>query len=170
MAPEVCQFWHYASSLVDARNVARFVDLDLMDIYRLAPNVMVLDVERKSGRLLIRFIGTMIVNMFGYESTGKYMDEVNIGPHQEKLLAVYDAAIESRSPHWTLAKVTLADAENPFVSERKGFTYERLVCPFCGPEGDVTQLVTLLTRHPSDVAGEDFMHQPIAWPEIRPAR
>lgn len=164
MTAEVRLFWQHMVSLTMGEAPPKYTDLDLMDIHRLVPNVLVLDVERGSGRLLIRFIGTMIVDMFGYETTGRYMDEINIGPHQEKLLAVYDEAVASRSPHWTLAKVTLTDAENPFVSERKGFTYERLVCPFCGPAGDVTQLVALLTCRPSDIAGEDFMHRPITWP------
>lgn len=163
MAPEVRQFWQHMAAIAEAGNVPHYADLDLMDIHRLAPNILVLDVEAYSGRLRVRFVGTAIVRMFGYETTGRYMDEVDTGPYQMKLMAAYNLAVRSLMPQWTLAEVILTDSTIPYLEEQKGFAYERLACPFHGPTGAVTQLVAILKRHQSDVARDNFKHRSFDW-------
>lgn len=73
-------------------------DLDPIEIPKLLPDVMLVDVLR-SGRYRYRLIGTGNAQAHGFNATGRYVDEVVPGPqYQAHVLALYDECVRSRRP------------------------------------------------------------------------
>lgn len=163
-APNIKAFGDHMFALCNRDVLPRYSDLDLMDIYRLAPYVTVLDVVSEARRLRVRFAGTGVVHMFECETTGMYMDEIDIGDHREQLLAAYDLTITSRTAQWTMAHVNLGeDAEVLSVmsteDSHRHFAYERLAFPLCAADGAVTHIVAAMARHALSSAKEQFCSQ-----------
>ena len=60
-----------------------------LDIHRLLPNVVLVDIEQRPFRIRFRVIGTRIVQAFNTDYTGKYADEVfpdayEVGPFKAR--------------------------------------------------------------------------------------
>lgn len=103
-------FLYWQSKCADGR-IPRRTDIDPVDIPNLVPNLMIADIEHDPFRVRYRLVGTKVVQMTGYEFTGKYLDEIALpndeGPFQE----CYQTACETRLPvlqriEWHLAEDT----------------------------------------------------------------
>lgn len=73
-------------------------DLDPIDIPELLPNLILIDVIPPSGRLRVRLVGTWIVNQFGRDYTGRYLDEIDFGEAQDEIVREYSAAAAAAYP------------------------------------------------------------------------
>ena len=155
--PEISEFWEYTAALPRTNALPQYAAFDLMDVYRLAPCIVVLDCEPENYRLRVRFAGTGVVELFGGETTGRYMDQINIGQQKDSLIAAYQQAIDDRCPQWTMADVMLNSA--PL---QRLFTYERLAMPFVDDDGRVCHVVALLHRHEWNGANDSFEHKELA--------
>jgi len=91
---------------------------DPVDIWKLIPNVWIVDVFGDPPRFRYRVAGTRVVDYLGREPTGKTMDEVF--PHFQEtetckgLLRV----IAERVPHWRRGTPTLRSDKNFKIVEQ----------------------------------------------------
>jgi hypothetical protein len=163
-ADDVRAFWQHLTMLCAETCPPKAADLDLMDFYKLAPFISLLDIERPSGRLRVRFAGTAIVEMFGRDATGRYKDDLNIGRHTRALVDIYDSVISERRPYWSLAKVEL-QVETDFRCGRDHvFDYERIACPLVDDDGTVVSILTIIIRHPVGTAENGFQCMALDFP------
>lgn len=161
---DVQTFWAYACSLRRAGALPRFRDFELMDIHSVSPQVIVLDVCDGGERLYNRFVGTAVVELFG-ETTGKYMDEIDIGGYKAELLNIYARAIRTGDPQWSLALVVRTERLGGVYDYPAQFTYERLVFPLTGEDGEVAHLAAILVSQPVERADSGIIHKALTWPD-----
>jgi len=169
------QFWIRMSSLCEQGRPPRYADLDLLSLRQLAPNMTVLDVLDTPGELRIRYAGNVVTDMFGRETTGLTMAEVDTGPFRDKLLHQYARVVTTGQPQWSMADVAITPGNNPpVVSADAGdivitvtndnssdnrdssvnkeptlrrFRYERLAFPLHDGTGTITQIASILVQH-----------------------
>lgn len=157
-APQVRALWQHVISLLPSTGMVFTRNFDLMDIHRLAPDMIVCDVDTETCRNRLRFVGTRVVELFGEESTGQYLDEVNIGPYRSQQLAAFNMAVASGWPQWTKVSVSRrADEQVPALS-RAGLIYERLVVPLADDGGAVKQLAAVVAFSEDACDQNEFEH------------
>lgn len=143
-APQVRAFWQHVNALMPVSGIVLVRDFDLMDIHRLAPEMIVCDVDAISCRNKLRFVGTRVVEVFGEETTGRYLDEVNIGPYRSQQLAAFNMAVASGWPQWTKVSVCRRSENSVSALQPTGLVYERLVVPLAGEGGAIKQLAAVV--------------------------
>lgn len=158
----VRSFWVHMKGLMRPRGVVEASDFDLMAVHRLAPNIMICDVDVESCRSRLRFVGTKVVEVFGEEPTGRYLDEVNVGPYRSQQLAAFNLAVASGMPQWTRVSVVRA-RERPFDKiAGQGVSYERLVIPMAGMDNRIRQLAAIMEFTEGVSVSNEFEHYQIA--------
>lgn len=160
---DVKMFWEYGCNLRRGARLPWFRDFDLMAIHAVSPKVIVLDVCDNGERLYNRFVGTAVADLFG-ETTGKYMDEIDLGGYKTELLNIYQRAIETGDPQWSLALVVRTERLCGVYDYPARFSYERLVFPLAGDGGQVSHLTAVLVCQPAEQAGAGFIHKALTWP------
>ncbi|MBO6519940.1 MAG: hypothetical protein JJ900_03525 [Rhodospirillales bacterium] len=111
-----------------------------------------------------RFVGTGVVELFG-ETTGKFVDEVDLGEFKDQLISVYRQTIATRVPHWSLAQVVRTERLAGVVDSLKKFSYERLAYPLCDENGDISHLTAIVTSCPLEEAKQGFASEAVPWPD-----
>ncbi len=95
---------------------------------------MIYDVIRSPDRGLryrVRLAGTQIVELQGYDPTGKFVDEVlTTGP---ELISSYDEIVADRQPRYRRGEVAAAGREHRI--------YERIVFPLAADGDNVDMLI-----------------------------
>ncbi len=80
------------------RPMPRRADIDPIEIPKLLPDVMLVDVL-PCGRYRYRLIGTGNAQEHGLNATGRHLDEVLPGPeYKAHVLALYDECVRTRRP------------------------------------------------------------------------
>ena len=123
------------SKLMPAR-----ADLDPLDIPRLLPNIILMDVMPADNRLHVRLVGTLVVEMFGADYTGQFLDEIEFGEVREKVLEDYNAAV-------TAARPLFSDHRFRKLGGHL-FDIERVILPLSSDGGQVHMLLALLDFTP----------------------
>lgn len=111
-------------------------DLDPVDIPRLLPNIILMDVTQPDDRLKVRLVGTLVVTMFGSDYTGLFLDEIDFGQVREKILTEYNGAVTAARPLFS---------DHPF--RKLGgymFDIERVILPLSEDGRRVTMLLAVL--------------------------
>ena len=161
VTPGIRDFYARTAAMVRSGQLARFIDFDLMSMYRLAPDIMIIDVDPATCRKMLRFVGTRTVNVFGQESTGMYLDQIDIGPYRSQQLAAFNMAVAARKPQWTCVKVQLANDRLTSYSATKGIAYERLIVPFMDEKQQASHLVAMMSCTATDIVDNAFEHREI---------
>ncbi|MEQ8586434.1 MAG: PAS domain-containing protein [Thalassobaculaceae bacterium] len=130
---EIHAYWE--SKRGDRRMPAR-ADLDPLDFPALLPNVILMDVMPADGRLKVRLVGTLVVQMFGGDYTGMYLDEIDFGEMRQKILDDYGAAAKE-------AKAIFTDHRFRKLGGHT-FDIERVVLPLSDDGEHATMLMALL--------------------------
>lgn len=132
-SPLLRALYAYWNERRGGRDMPARTDIDPVDIPRLLPNLLLLDVEPDTGRLKIRVAGTTIVDMYGSDYTGRYLDEIEFGDRRAAVLHDYTTCLRSRqvyvSEHsfWTGRDVT--------------YRIERVILPLSDDGETVSQLI-----------------------------
>ncbi len=93
--------------------------------------------ERKpDGRYLCRVSGTEVVAAAGYESTGRYLDEVVLPGHQASRTALFDRSLESGLPLFYDGRL--------MVQDRDWKRLQRLLLPLADAHGQPRFQLSLL--------------------------
>jgi hypothetical protein len=110
----------YWQSKCPAGGIPRRADIDPVDIPRLMPNLLIVDIEHDPFRVKYRLVGTRIVEMTGFEFTGKYLDEIVLDNFEGPFEDCYRAACESKAPiitriRWSLSADIVAEYDVCFL-------------------------------------------------------
>jgi len=107
-------------------------DLDPVEIPRLLPIVVLVDVRHDPLEFRYRLAGTELVQKARAEITGKPFDEIHQGPHHDKVFAEYRRAVDECGP---------VVGRHEYVNDF-GFywRYERLLLPLIDAKGVVNML------------------------------
>ncbi|MFD2264550.1 PAS domain-containing protein [Lacibacterium aquatile] len=103
----------------------------------LLPGVLLLDVEGQGGqsRYRYRLIGTSHRSHMASDFTGRFVDEVQPPERYAVGASNFSAILAARTPGWWRShNVFRAETQSPY------HRYERLLAPFCEPDGRVTLL------------------------------
>lgn len=103
----------------------------------LLPQVLLIDVEGEgaAARYRYRLIGTAHRPHMSAELTGRYLDDVQSPERYAAAVASYGEIIAARQPGWWRIYALIAEA-----SRSPYHLYERVLAPFCDPDGRVTLL------------------------------
>lgn len=125
--------------------------IDPIDIPLLMPWIFLIDVVRESDRIRYRhrLVGTQIAEWIGYDTTGKFYDELHDDLYLSWLLPTYDQVVATGKPHFHAPDVGL-----PLIEETKLLRYSRLLCPFAADGRSVDMLGACLVFFDKD--GEEI--------------
>ncbi len=96
--PKLQQVYHYWRSKSRDGKLPRRSDIDPIDIPRLLPNLMIVEVVEDARRYVYRLVGTKEVEMRGRDPTGLSVIDGFLGPSFEDALSFYDRTVQSRAP------------------------------------------------------------------------
>ena len=146
--PRVVEFAAHMEILRDKgiNKCARIADFELMEIYNIAPSIVVLDVEGRPVRYRIRFAGTFVVGIYGSETTGLFLDDLNLGSNKQKLIDIYDQLLKSRRPQWTRTLIVKDKPVNANQSGQQVFAYQRLSYPLVDEDDTIQRIVSIIAH------------------------
>jgi len=128
---------------------ARFSDLQLMDIYKIAPYVYIFDIDHADGKWPLRFFGSKLVEAYGRDLTGSDIHDAIQGPERDALIQAMDKMIADRKSLWTI--VTIETEANSDTRESKLVAYERLAYPLLGESGAVDHVISIVHVYPTPI-------------------
>jgi hypothetical protein len=124
------------------RPLPRRADIDPLDLPWLLGDLLLIDVLREPLNFRFRVFGTAIVQMAGFDVTGKTLDQFPLDDMRGPLRTSYEAAVAARRP--------LAVSRR-FHRDRYYFDYESLILPL-GDGDEVSQLLIGTKLHGSGSA------------------
>ena len=92
------EIYDYWTDKRGGRSMPARTDLDPLDIPKLLPNIILIDVEPPDDRLRVRLMGTWIVHMFDSDYTGQFVDELDLGEAADEIVQEYSAAVVAAEP------------------------------------------------------------------------
>jgi len=108
------RIYGYWSAKRGDRPMPRRADLDPTEIPpRLLPGITLVDVVPDPRRYVYRLVGTMEVEVRGFDPTGRSVEEAYFGENAEDATACYDRVVETRTP--------VLDPK-PFLERRRGYS------------------------------------------------
>ncbi len=112
-----------------------WTDVNLMDVYEIAPLIFVADVIRSGSapKFVYRFVGTKIVELFQYDATGMSVEDAFEDERRALILEAYSFVVNSNSPQ--LGIRAQATRGRDFVQGAV------LTLPLFDAEGDVNMLL-----------------------------
>jgi hypothetical protein len=140
------------------QNIPKWSDIDLMDLYDIAPNIMVRDAVDNGKEFRCRFFGSNLVRTFGYDPTGKLLGEVYKPTSVDVALNRYYTGLTAAIPTRVVGYVDLVDTQVPK-------TFEFIVLPLDGNSGRREHILCAFDFS-YKLRDEDFDDgcQPAAWP------
>lgn len=107
---------------------------DPIQVPRLLPNLILLDVEPDSGRLIVRVLGTRVATVYGRDYTGQYLDEIYFGSNAASVLEDYGTCARDGIP---------VLGERNFRNVRDVvYRMERLILPLSDDGKEVNKLIS----------------------------
>lgn len=129
---ELYDIW---SSKGGSHGLPRRADFDPVEMKRLLPNLLIVDLEREPFRARYRLVGTKVVAASGYDFTGRYLDEIDLASGAELWVSQYRDVCRSRRPLFGSADLPTADGGR--------FTYEFAIFPVTRDGESVNQCLEL---------------------------
>lgn len=139
--PRLVALYDYWDGKCAGRNMPTRADLDPVEMRRWLGNLLLIDVTAE-GRFVYRLYGTGFVDSFGLDMTGRSVDELP-AEQQERVRVDYEAVRASRQPR---VRLYTAVFELPGIglrppAEPQVTTWERLILPLSGDDGEVAMLL-----------------------------
>jgi len=120
-----------------------WTDIHLMDLYRIAPHVVVRDVVDDGREFRCRFSGTRVEAVLGVHDTGRLLSETYSARGAEIIKLRYAAALEAKGPVRAVGYVRAVEKNLP-----TGF--EVIYLPLAGADGAIGHVI----------AAYDFDYEP----------
>lgn len=127
------EYWHGKR---DRRLMPARADVDPMQFVWLLGNISLADAVRSddgSMRYRLRLVGTRAVERFGYDPTGKWIDDLPEPAYRERLREKYDEVVQRRVP--------LVERLDMLIDDRT-HDYEILRLPL-GSDGETVDMILL---------------------------
>jgi len=132
--PVLSALWRYWDEKRMARVMPRRRDLDPpLEIPRLLPHLLL--VERADGRFRWRLAGTAVVDAYGEELTGRFIDEVISAARRETARRHYATVFEMARPIFVRNRYTSRNATD--------FVVSRIILPLSTENEDAVHLLLL---------------------------
>ena len=96
-------------------------DIQPTEMRDFLPNVFLVDVEERPMRFRFRLVGTEIVELFGIDVTGRYVDELDFSDRAPAVHAYYAAVVTTREPNCHAVQFTRGNGRH--------LSYERVILP-----------------------------------------
>jgi hypothetical protein len=110
--------------------------IDPSEIKALLPHIVIAEVLDGGRRFRYRLAGTHVVQAFGFELTGRHMDEVLEGEPLAFLVGAYERVCAEGRPLFTESRYRAANGTDLLIT--------RLILPLAESGGAVRQIMTLL--------------------------
>lgn len=123
----------YWLSLAAGRVIPPREALDPLDIPRLLPNLMLVDVFNDPQRFRFRLVGTRLTELARRDSTGRWLDESLYGDNMERVLLDLRACADTGAP--------VASLDTAPYLENRWMQAEALLLPFGRPDGTVEMVL-----------------------------
>lgn len=137
--PKIHALFEYWLSLGPGDRLPGRQHFDPVDIPRLLPYLMLLDVEQPGLRLRNRLLGTKIVEYRGRDYTGRWFHEVFEDFEKSSLFAMYQKAVSTRRPVWHFGR--------PILHENSDYKARELLClPLARDGSTVDMLLVIMVR------------------------
>jgi hypothetical protein len=126
----LCQYWleKKAERFAPSRQ-----DIDSADLRDLLPYVFLIDVEYRPLRFRFSLVGTAIVERFGGDVTGRYIDEIEFSYRAPSVAAHYAAVVTTREPSCHSVHYTTGSGRH--------LVYERVILPLSSDGETVNMLL-----------------------------
>lgn len=95
--PILFDLWAYWHAKRDGRSMPRRKDIEPMEIPPLLPHILLVEADEQK-RFRYRLVGTAIVETYGEELTGRFVDELFTPPRRAVALRHYNIAFETTRP------------------------------------------------------------------------
>ena len=132
-SPRLRELRDYWLSLASGRVMPSRDDLDPVDIPRLLPNLMLVDVFRDPQRFRFRLIGTRLTELARRDSTGRWLDASLYGDNVERVLVDLRACADTGAP--------VASLDTAPYLEKHWIRAEALLLPLGRPDGTVDMIL-----------------------------
>jgi hypothetical protein len=130
--PVLSALWRYWDEKRKARLMPRRRDLDPpLEIPRLLPHLLL--VERAEGRFRWRLAGTAVVEAYGQELTGRFIDEVISAERREAAHRHYATVFDTSRPIFVRNRYTSRNATD--------FVVSRILLPLAAEDGHSVHLL-----------------------------
>ncbi len=116
--------------------MASRADFDPLEMPRLLSSIILVDVENDGAKFRIRLVGTKIVDMFGSDYTGKYLDDIDFGDVRSKVLNEYRLPVSEKRP-------VFSDHDFRKLNDYR-HTIERAIFPLSDDGKTVNKLIAFL--------------------------
>ena len=154
----LCAYWEEKRSGQGAPNKR---DLDLMELYEIAPNLMVRDVIGDGEEYWTRYWGSQLSALFGYELTGKLMREFYPPDAVAVIRQTYDYILKTGNPLRLIGHVGFSD-------DKEHRNYEAFHTPWIDEDGAVVQIVSCYEfKGGGQIPVDEFPNPADGWKLIR---
>jgi hypothetical protein len=96
-------------------------DIQPVEIKSLLPRIFIVEIVGAPPRFRFRLAGTLIVDGFGEEITGRFLDDLDLDRRNREITADYQRVVDTRGPVCSRWRYTKNDG--------KVLSYERLLLP-----------------------------------------
>ncbi len=140
------QIYDYWNSLRHGGRLPSFKDFDPSRVPpRVLPGLVLLehrrDPETSVRRLWLRLVGTALVNAYGHDITGKFLDEVYIADDFDDVTTQFDVLFETgrATCMWSATR----------TRDERYMNYERIVLPFADNGRDIDMILASVEFFPA---------------------
>lgn len=130
--PELKKILEYWLSKKGTRIAPSRIDIDPAEIQPLLRYVGMVDVLRDPLRFRYRLAGSAIVQSYGQEVTGHFLDEIDLGGHQHEIFSEYEKVAQTGEAVCATWDYTRRDGRH--------LNYERLALPLSSDGKSVDML------------------------------
>lgn len=123
LSKPLAQMYAYWQQKCGDRLMPSRADIDPVGMRAFLPNTMLVDVlttPMGEKKFRVRLVGTHIVNGYGSEFTGKYIEEINLGDQLDIIINSCMEIVNAKAPHFLAGKLHLEDTNELISFERLG--------------------------------------------------
>ena len=119
--PEQQQLYDYWDSKRGGRFAPSRGDIDPIDFPHLLPNLCIYKIHRNPLRYEVTLMGTRVVEIWGVDYTGKFVEDVLLGPVYDQVTEQFRHIVNNKEP-------TLHDLDANWL-DKDYIKYSRLMLP-----------------------------------------
>jgi len=136
-APATRRLLAYWREKKGAKARPAWTDICLMDVYQIAPQIVVRDTVDGGRDFRCRFCGTTLVSVLGMEPTGRLLDECYAPEGRDMMLARYHLVLSADAPVRVVGYVRVVEKNLP-----TGF--ECVMLPVSDADGGIGHVMMVL--------------------------
>ena len=110
-------FFDYWKSKCRPERLPARGDIEPLEMVAFLPYVVLLDVERRpqAARFRYRLVGTEVVALFGYDPTGRYLDEATLSQLYPQVHGRLLSVVETKRPYYAILPVPLPNRDSVYA-------------------------------------------------------